>query len=97
MNRCPLSTSVNSQSSSSSLVAPSLRPPIGSEIRAKIQPTFSIALTFGSSQSAVLGTSGSPFELDLDPLQKKHFMLDLSELASLLVIRHSPLSQRLDA
>ena len=74
-------------------VSPSLRPPVGSEIRAEIQPTFSIALTFGSSQSAVLGTSGSPFELDLFALQKKHFILDLSEHAPLglsLSIPHCP-------
>ena len=42
MNRCPLSTTVNSQNSSSSLVAPSTRSPVGSEVRAKIQSTSSV-------------------------------------------------------
>ena len=42
MNRWPLSTTVNSKNSSSSLVAPSMRSPVGSEVRAKIQPTSSV-------------------------------------------------------
>ena len=42
MNLCPLSTTVNSQNSSSSLVAPSMRSPVGSEVRAKIQPSSSV-------------------------------------------------------
>ena len=42
MNRSPLSTTVNSHNSSSSLVAPSMRSLVGSEVRAKIQPASSV-------------------------------------------------------
>ena len=44
VNRYPHSVTVHSQNSSSSLVAPSLRPPLGSEVMAKINPASSIAI-----------------------------------------------------
>ena len=44
VNRYPLSVTVHSRNSSSSLVAPSLRPPLGSEVMAKIQLDSSIAI-----------------------------------------------------
>ena len=44
MNRYPLSFTVHSQNSSSSLVSPPLRPPVGSEVEAKIQHASSIVL-----------------------------------------------------
>ena len=44
MNRYPLSFTVRSQNSSSSLASPPLRPPVGSEVEAKIQHASSIVL-----------------------------------------------------
>ena len=44
VNRYPLSVTVHSRNSSSSLVAPSLRSPLGSEVRAKIKPASSIEI-----------------------------------------------------
>ena len=44
MNRYPLSFTVRSQNSSSSLASPPLRPPVDSEVEAKIQHASSIVL-----------------------------------------------------
>ena len=79
MNRYPLSVTVHSRNSSSSLVAPSLRSPLGSEVRAKIKPASSVE---NCTPSICFRTSGGPFELDLS-LQKKDLTLDLSELVLL--------------